>query len=89
MYRLGLALLDLEDTRRILRRSAEWILAPGLPYERHGDVNDVVFPCGWILDKVSGVIRIYYGGADSCMTLATAKLSDLLEYVQKYPAPTP
>ena len=44
LYRLGLALLDLEDPCRVLRRSDEWIFAPETPYERHGDVNGVVFP---------------------------------------------
>src|SRR6266851_2768000 len=57
LYRLGLALLDLEDPRRVLRRSDDWIFAPEMPYERQGDVNGVVFPCGWILDKASGTIR--------------------------------
>ena len=79
-------MLALEDPRRVLHRSDEWIFAPELPYERHGDVNGVVFPCGWILDKASGTIRIYYGGADSCVALATAKLSELLSYMRKCPA---
>lgn len=87
LYRLGLALLDLEDPCRVLRRSDEWIFAPELPYERQGDVNDVVFPCGWILDKATGQIRIYYGGADSCLALATAQVSDLLDYLKTCPAP--
>ncbi|MEK6797595.1 MAG: glycosidase [Planctomycetota bacterium] len=87
LYRLGLALLDLEDPRRVLRRSDEWVFAPEMPYERQGDVNGVVFPCGWILDRASGTVRIYYGGADSCVALATAKLSDLLDYIRKCPAP--
>ena len=64
LYRLGLALLDLEDPCRVLRRSDEWIFAPEMPYERQGDVNGVVFPCGWVLDR-GGTIRMYYGGADS------------------------
>ncbi|MBI5762762.1 MAG: glycosidase [Planctomycetes bacterium] len=87
LYRLGLALLDLEDPCRVLRRSDEWIFAPEMPYERQGDVNDVVFPCGWILNKVTGVIRLYYGGADSCLALATANVSDLLDYLRQCPAP--
>ena len=53
LYRLGLALLDLDDPCRVLRRSDEWVFAPETPYERQGDVNGVVFPCGWILDKPS------------------------------------
>jgi predicted GH43/DUF377 family glycosyl hydrolase len=87
IYRLGLALLDLEQPWQVLRRSDEWIFAPEMPYERHGDVNGVVFPCGWILDDVTGVIRIYYGGADSCLALATAQLADVLDYLRSCPAP--
>src|SRR5713101_4007521 len=87
LYRLGLALLDLEDPRRVLRRSDDWIFAPEMPYDRQGDVGGVVFPCGWILDKASGAIRLYYGGADTCMALASAQLSDLLSYLRNCPAP--
>ncbi len=87
LYRLGLALLDLEDPCQVLRRSDEWIFAPEMPYERQGDVSGVVFPCGWILDEKSGEIRIYYGGADSCLALATAQVSDLLDYLRHCPAP--
>jgi predicted GH43/DUF377 family glycosyl hydrolase len=87
LYRLGLALLDLEDPRQVLRRSDEWIFSPEMPYERQGDVSGVVFPCGWILDKVDGEIRIYYGGADSCIAVATARLADLLEYLRNCPVP--
>jgi predicted GH43/DUF377 family glycosyl hydrolase len=89
LYRLGLALLDLEDPRRVLRRSDEWIFAPEMPYERQGDVNGVVFPCGWIHDEASGRLRIYYGGADSCLALATAQLADVLEHLRTCPAPAP
>ena len=85
LYRLGLALLDLEDPCRVLRRSDEWVFAPEMPYERQGDVGGVVFPCGWILDKPSGTIRLYYGGADTCLALATAQLSDVLGYLRTCP----
>lgn len=87
LYRLGLALLDLEDPRKVLRRSDEWIFAPEESYERHGDVNNVAFPCGWILDKQTGQIRMYYGGADTCLALATAQVSDILDYLRKCPEP--
>lgn len=80
LYRLGLALLDLEDPRRVIQRSDEWIFAPEMAYERHGDVNGVVFPCGWIHDKDTGQIRLYYGGADAYVALATSQLSELLGY---------
>ncbi|HNX28070.1 MAG TPA: glycosidase [Syntrophomonadaceae bacterium] len=81
IYRLGLALLDLDDPSRVLRRSDEWIFGPEKSYERIGDVADVVFPCGWVLDDQTGLVKMYYGGADSCIALATAALSDLLKYI--------
>ncbi len=83
IYRLGLALLDLNDPAKLLRRSDEWIFGPRTPYEREGDVDDVVFPCGWTVQNDE--VRIYYGGADTCIALATAKLSDLREYIRRCP----
>jgi predicted GH43/DUF377 family glycosyl hydrolase len=83
-----LALLDLENPTHVLRRSDDWIFAPEAPYERQGDVNGVVFPCGWVHDKSSDEIRMYYGGADSCIALATTQASLLLDYVLACPEPT-
>lgn len=89
IYRLGLALLDGEDPTKVLRRSDEWIFGPEEPYEQEGDVRDVVFPCGWILDKTTGKVRMYYGAADSRICLATASLNDLLEYIKSCPGQPP
>lgn len=88
IYRLGLALLDLEDPSIVLKRSNEWIFGPEEPYEKFGDVADVVFPCGWILDEDTGIVNMYYGGADSCICLATANLCDLLQYIEHCPEPS-
>ena len=85
IYRLGIALVDLETPARVLKRSDEWIFGPNENYERDGDVDDVVFPCGWIHDKKTDQVRLYYGGADSVIAVATAQLSDLLEYVRNCP----
>ena len=82
-YRLGLALLDPEDPRKVLHRSEGWVFGPREMYERSGDVNDVVFPCGWVL--VDDEIRIYYGSADVSVSMASAKLSDILEYIHGCP----
>ncbi len=76
IYRQGLALLDLDDPLRVLGRTKEWIFAPHEGYERSGDVGNVVFSCGWTL--VDGDVRMYYGGADTCMAVATAPLDALL-----------
>jgi predicted GH43/DUF377 family glycosyl hydrolase len=83
IYRLGLALLDLEKPVKVLRRSDEWVFGPKASYEREGDVDDVVFPCGWTVRD--GTVYMYYGAADSCIALATAKLKDLIDYVLACP----
>jgi len=80
IYRLGLALLDLEDPSRVIRRGGEWVLAPQTPYERSGDVNNVVFPCGWTC--INDEIRLYYGAADTTMALATASLTEVLDWLK-------
>jgi len=82
IYRLGLALLDLENPLKVIRRTDEWIFGPKAHYEREGDVDDVVFPCGWL--KKDGNVLIYYGAADSRLCLATAHLDELLDFVLKY-----
>jgi len=81
IYRVGLALLDLHDPTRVLRRLPNWILAPLAPYERTGDVPNVVFPCGLVHDSDSDEVRLYYGAADSSICVAIARLHDLLEAV--------
>lgn len=86
IYRLGLALLDLDEPSRVLHRHPEWILAPLAPYERTGDVPNVVFPCGLVHDASTDEVRLYYGAADSSICIATARLSDLLDAVLAAPA---
>ena len=86
IYRVGLALLDLDDPTRVLRRLPGWVLAPLAAYERTGDVPNVVFPCGLVHDEAGGEIRLYYGAADSCICLATARLDELLDAVLAAPA---
>ena len=86
IYRVGLALLDLDDPTRVLRRLPMWVLAPLEPYERTGDVPNVVFPCGLVHDQGSDEVRLYYGAADSSICVATSRLADLLDAVLAAPA---
>jgi predicted GH43/DUF377 family glycosyl hydrolase len=83
IYRVGLALLDREDPTRVLRRSDQWIFGPEEPYELSGDVGNVVFPGGWILQ--GDELRLYYGGADSCVAVAIASLSNVLNFLKHCP----
>jgi predicted GH43/DUF377 family glycosyl hydrolase len=82
IYRLGLALLSLDNPRRVLRRSSEWVFSPEEPYERTGDVSDVVFPCGWVADDDD--LKLYYGGGDAVVGLATGKVSELLDWLGQH-----
>ncbi|MGQ9560797.1 MAG: glycosidase [Candidatus Oleimicrobiaceae bacterium] len=82
IYRLGLALLDLDEPTRVIARSDTWVFGPRELYERVGDVADVVFPCGAILDPASRQLRLYYGAADTTVALATAQVDDLLAHLQ-------
>ena len=85
IYRVGLALLDLDEPRTVLRRTDEWVLAPTAPYERSGDVNKVVFPTGWVLDAATQQLSIYYGAGDSAIALVTASLDDVLAMMRTAP----
>jgi predicted GH43/DUF377 family glycosyl hydrolase len=88
IYRVGLALLDLDDPRRLLHRSEEWVFGPETPYERSGDVADVVFPCGWVVGPQPDALHVYYGAGDSVIAMASARLSEVLAYVLDCPGPT-
>ena len=44
LYRVGLALFDLQKPDICLLRGDSWIFGPETDYERGGDVHDVVFP---------------------------------------------
>ena len=81
LYRLGLALLDLDDPSRIIKRCDEWVFGPNEYYERVGDVPDVTFPCGVVLK--GDELIMYYGAADTTMAIATASLKDILEFLRK------
>ena len=82
IYRVGLALLDLDEPTRILRRADGWVLAPTEPYERTGDVPNAIFPCGLIHDQERGELRLYYGAADTSICVATASYAEVLATVR-------
>jgi len=85
IYRAGLALFDLDNPRRVIYRSNEWVFGPRKDYERVGDVSDVTFPSGAVYDAATDELRVYYGAADTSVGLITAKLSDVLDYLKSQP----
>lgn len=82
LYKIGVVLLDLENPRIVIGKSKEPILAPENDYERIGDVGNVVFTNGWIVED-NGDIKIYYSGADTNICLATTTVKELLALCKK------
>lgn len=86
IYQAGAVLLDLEDPSRVLARTRDNILEPRQPYELMGQVPNVVFPSGWIVENHDDTgfadptsrVFLYYGAADTCIGLAICRVQDLI-----------
>ena len=63
-----------QNLGRCLLRGDAWVFGPETPYEMLGDVGNVVFPCGQTIGPDGDTINLYYGGADTCMALATGSI---------------
>jgi predicted GH43/DUF377 family glycosyl hydrolase len=77
VYRLGVALLDLNDPSRVIGRHPDPILQPEEDYELRGEIREVVFGCG--ICEVEDKYFTYYGAADRVICGATAEKKDLLD----------
>lgn len=81
LYRLGLALLDLETPEHCIRRGDSWVFGPETASERFGDVGNVVFPCGYTLGPDGDTVNLYYGAADTCICLARGSVRRMLDWL--------
>ncbi|MCK4489078.1 MAG: hypothetical protein KAU23_02400, partial [Anaerolineales bacterium] len=77
---------DLRDPSKILGVSDDWILQPEDPWEVTGYVHNVVFTCGAIPEE-DGMVKIYWGGADTVMCVGTAQIQDLVDLCLKNTRP--
>ncbi len=77
LYRLGAVLLDLAEPWRVVGRADDAILSPAAPEDFLGNVGNVVFTCGAILED-DGELKVYYGAADQVVALATAPIEEIL-----------
>jgi predicted GH43/DUF377 family glycosyl hydrolase len=82
VYRVGAALLDLEDPFRVIARTPEPILEPEASFERIGVVPNVVFPEGAVV--VKDELKVFYGGADKVCCVASLPLRLLIEALEGY-----
>ena len=53
-------------------------LWPGRTYEQRGDVDNVVFPCGYTIAPDGDTLHLYYGAADTSIALATGSVRAIL-----------
>ncbi len=79
IYRIGVMLLDLEDPSIIIARGVSPVLWPEHQYELDGRTTNTTFTANAVVDDDGTTVRMYYGAADACIGLATAKLDDLIE----------
>lgn len=82
-YVLYCFLTDLEEPWKVIRRPGGHFLEP-LGEERIGDVSNVVFSNGWILNDKNEVF-IYYASSDTRTHVATTTLDKLIDYVLHTP----
>lgn len=80
VYRVGLALLDLESLE-LIHRSEEWVFGPREDYE--GGDEGIIFPCGAVIKEND--LWLYYGAKDSSIGLTIANLDEILDYLMKCP----
>jgi 4-O-beta-D-mannosyl-D-glucose phosphorylase len=69
---------DLQDLTKVTYKPAGYFLAPDGD-EMVGDVSNVAFCNGWILDD-DGKVFIYYASSDTRMHVATTTIEKLLDY---------
>ena len=67
-----------------MKRGDEWVFGPEEAYELHGDVDKVVFPCGFTLAPDGDTIRIYYGAADTSIGMATGSVQAMLNWLEEH-----
>ena len=79
IYRLGIAMLDLDDPTKVIHRPKRYLMTPTADYERIGDTPNVCFACAAIPSENGKEVSIYYGAADQVLCLATARLDDLID----------
>ena len=84
LYRLGLALLDLDQPDHCLLRGDSWMFGPETSYECEGDVAYVAFPCGYTIADDGDTIHLYYGAADTSVALARGSVRQLLQWLDEH-----
>jgi beta-1,4-mannooligosaccharide/beta-1,4-mannosyl-N-acetylglucosamine phosphorylase len=95
IYQGGVILLDLADPQKVLGRCRCNILEPREIWELAGQVPNVVFPSGMIVEHYDAEgfalpesdVKVYYGAADTVVGLATTTVQQLIDAAMEGPIP--
>lgn len=82
-YVLYMFMTDLNDLTKVIHKPSGYFIAPEGD-ERVGDVSNVAFCNGWIVDQ-DGKVFIYYASSDTRMHVATSTIDRLMDYVINTP----
>lgn len=82
VYNACVALLDLENPEKEISRLPYPLFKPEKEWEIKGEVNNVCFPTGAIVEK--DTLYIYYGAADERIAVASLSISKLLKELMMY-----
>lgn len=77
LFRLGAALLDYHNPVRVICRTDEPILSPREEYERIGDLPNLVFSCGAIIES-DDEVKLYYSASNSCIAVGTTTVDRIV-----------
>ncbi|MCT3804149.1 glycosidase [Elizabethkingia anophelis] len=82
-YVLYMFMTSLDDITKVIHKPAGYFMAPEAE-ERIGDVSNVVFSNGWIVDQ-DGTVFIYYASSDTRLHVATSTIDKLMDYIINTP----
>lgn len=82
-YVLYMFMTDLNDITKVIHKPGGYFMAPE-GEERVGDVSNVLFSNGWILNG-DGTVFIYYASSDLKLHVAVSSVEKLLDYVMNTP----
>lgn len=81
-YSLAAMLLDLDEPEKVLARTAQPIVGPGI-HHRDGYVPNVVYTCGAVAHN--DILVLPYGIGDQTVSIATMSIEQLLSTMQSEP----
>lgn len=82
-YVLYMFMTDRDDISKVTHQPGGYFMAPE-GEERIGDVSNVLFSNGWIVEE-DGTVFIYYASSDTRMHVASSTVNQLVDYVKNTP----